>query len=76
VVRAHWGIENQVHWVLDVVFHDDASRIRSGNAPQSMAVIRHMALNLLRQEPSKGSLKARRFRAALDDAYLARVLGL
>ena len=75
LVRTHWGIENQVHWVLDVVFHEDASRIRNGHAPQNMAVIRHMALNLLRQEPSKGSLKAKRFRAALDDAYLARVLG-
>jgi predicted transposase YbfD/YdcC len=76
LVRAHWGIENQVHWVLDVVFHEDASRIRSGNAPQNMAVVQHMALNLLCQEPSKGSLKAKCFRAALDDAYLARVLGL
>ena len=75
LVRTHWGIENQVHWVLDVVFHEDASRIRNGHAPQNMAVIRHMALNLLRQEPSKGSLKSKRFRAALDDAYLARVLG-
>ena len=75
LVRTHWGIENQVHWVLDVVFHEDASRIRNGHAPQNMAVIRHMALNLLRQEPSKGSLKSKRFRAALDGAYLARVLG-
>ena len=75
LVRTHWGIENQVHWVLDVVFHEDASRIRKGYAPQNMAVVRHMALNLLRQEPSKGSLKAKRFRAALDGAYLARVLG-
>jgi predicted transposase YbfD/YdcC len=76
LVRAHWGIENQVHWVLDVVFHEDASRIRNGNEPQNMAVVRHMALNLLRQEPSKGSLKAKRFRAAPDAAYLARGLGL
>lgn len=76
LVRSHWGIENQVHWVLDVVFHEDASRIRSGNAPQNMAVVRHMALNLLRQEPSKRSLNMKRFRAALDDGYLAQVLGL
>ena len=48
LVRTHWGIENQVHWVLDVVFHEDASRIRNGHAPQNMAVVRHMALNLLR----------------------------
>ncbi len=76
VVRGHWGIENRVHWVLDVTFHEDASRIRNGDAPQNMGVLRHIALNLLRQEPSKGSLKTKRFRAALNDDYLARVLGL
>ncbi len=75
-VREHWGIENRVHSVLDVIFHQDASRIRSGDAPQNMAVVRHMALNLLRQDPSQGSLKTKRFRAALNDDYLARVLGL
>jgi predicted transposase YbfD/YdcC len=76
LVRGHWGIENRLHWVLDVTFHEDASRIRSGDAPQNMAVVRHIALNLLRKEPSKGSLKTKRFRAALNDAYLAQVLGL
>ncbi len=76
LVRSHWGIENQVHWVLDVTFHEDASRIRSGHAPQNMAVLRHIALNLLRRESSKGSLKTKRFRAALNDDYLAQVLGL
>lgn len=76
LVREHWGIENRVHWVLDVTFHEDASRIRSGDAPQNMGVLRHIALNLLRQEPSKGSLQTKRFRAALNDDYRARVLGL
>lgn len=76
LVRGHWGIENRVHWVLDVIFHEDASRIRTGNAPQNMGVVRHIALNLLRQEPSTGSVKAKRFRAALKDAYLERVLGI
>ena len=76
MVRSHWGIENQVHWVLDVVFHEDQSRIRTGDAPQNMAVVRHIALNLLRQETSKGSLKTKRFRAALNESYLAKVLGL
>jgi predicted transposase YbfD/YdcC len=76
LVRGHWGIENQVHWVLDVTFHEDASRIRNGDAPQNMGVLRHIALNLLRQEPSKGSLKTKSFRAALNDAYLSKVLGL
>jgi predicted transposase YbfD/YdcC len=75
-VRGHWGIENCVHWVLDVTFHEDASRIRTGDAPQNMAVLRHLALNLLRRESSAGSLKTKRFRAALNDDYLARVLGL
>ena len=76
LVRGHWGIENRLHWVLDVTFQEDASRIRSGDAPQNMGVVRHIALNLLRQEASKGSLKTKRFRAALDDDYLAKVLGL
>jgi predicted transposase YbfD/YdcC len=76
LVRAHWGIENQLHWVLDVTFGEDACRIRSGDAPQNMGVVRHVALNLLRQEPSKSSMKTKRFRAALNDAYLAQVIGL
>ncbi|MEI6179716.1 MAG: ISAs1 family transposase, partial [Chloroflexales bacterium] len=76
LVRGHWGIENRLHWVLDVPFHEDACRIRSGDAPQNMAVIRHSALNLLRKESRKGSIKTKRFRAALSETYLARVLGL
>lgn len=75
-MRGHWGIENRVHWVLDVIFHEDASCIRTGNAPQNMGVVRHIALNLLRQEPSKGSVKTKRFRAALNDDYLKQVLGI
>src|SRR3712207_3681962 len=73
-VRGHWGIENSVHWVLDVTFHEDHSRVRAGNAAQNFAVLRHIALNLLRQELSKGSIKTKRFRAALDDQYLRKVL--
>jgi predicted transposase YbfD/YdcC len=76
LVRGHWGIENRLHWVLDVTFHEDTSRIRTGDAPQNMGVLRHIALNLLRQETSKGSLKTKRFRAALNDNYLSKVLGL
>ena len=75
-VRAHWGIENRVHWVLDVTFQEDASRIRTDHAPQNMAVLRHITLNLLRQEPSRGSLKTKRFRCALSEEYLAQVLGI
>ena len=76
MVRAHWGIENRVHWVLDVTFNEDASRIRTDHAPQNMAVLRHITLNLLRQEPSRGSLKTKRFRCALSEDYLAQVLGI
>ena len=75
-VRAHWGIENRVHWVLDVAFQEDARRIRTDHAPQNMAVLRHITLNLLRQEPSRGSLKTKRFRCALSEEYLAQVLGI
>jgi len=59
---------------LDVTFDEDHSRVRMGNAPQNFAVLRHMALNLLRHEPSKGSIKTKRFRAALDEHYLRKVL--
>lgn len=76
LVRQHWGIENSVHWVLDVTFNEDRSRIRTDHAPQNMAVLRHITLNLLRQEASHGSLKSKRFRAALSEDYLATVLGL
>ncbi len=73
-VQGHWGIENCVHWVLDVTFDEDRSRVRAGNGPQNFAILRHMALNLLRQEPSKGSIHTKRFRAALNDHYLLKVL--
>ena len=78
-VRSHWGIENQVHWVLDVTFHEDASRMRAGHAAENVAVLRHIALNLLRQTPAttpRGprSLKAKRLKAAWDTGYLLRIL--
>ena len=74
-VRSHWGIENRVHWVLDVSFGEDACRVRTDHGPRNLAVLRHLALNLLRLERSrKGSIATRRFAAALDETYLARVL--
>jgi predicted transposase YbfD/YdcC len=73
--RSHWGIENQLHWCLDVTFKEDDSRIRLGHAPENMALIRHIALNLLSKETStKVEKKARRLKAGWDNSYLAQVL--
>lgn len=69
-VRAHWGIENRLHWVLDVAFNEDANRTRKGNGPECSAILRHIVLNLLRQDPIPfGSIKTRRMRAALSPNY-------
>lgn len=73
-VRAHWGIENRLHWVLDVVFHDDLARLRSGNGPENMAVVKHMAINVLRAGNDRHSLKVRRKGAALNPDYLEGLL--
>jgi len=74
-VRGHWGIENKVHWVLDIAFREDESRVRKGNGAQNFAVLRHMALNLLKQEKSaKCGIKNKRLKAAWDNDYLLRVL--
>jgi len=67
--RTHWSIENSLHWVLDVSFHEDASRIRRDNAPENMALLRHFAINLVkRDKSSKSSIAARRKKAAWDQA--------
>jgi len=74
-VRQHWGVENALHWVLDVSFREDDCRIRQGHGAQNMAVLRHMALNLLRRESGhKRGIKARRKRAGWDRDYLFQVL--
>ena len=73
-VRCHWHIENRLHWVLDVVFHEDLNRLRSGAGPQNMATVRHIALNLLRAAKDKHSLKVRRKSAAWDTAYLQTII--
>lgn len=73
--RAHWGIENRLHWVLDMAFREDDSRVRQGNADQNLAILRHMALNLLKQEKSaKGGIKAKRLQAGWNEDYLVKVL--
>lgn len=76
-IRAHWGIENGLHWVLDVAFREDDQRARVGNSPQNFAVLRHIALNLLTHETSlKLGAKAKRLRAAWSEVYLLKVLSI
>ncbi|MFH7028219.1 MAG: ISAs1 family transposase [Heteroscytonema crispum UTEX LB 1556] len=76
-VRSHWGIENSLHWVLDVGFSEDDCRIRKDNAPQNFAVLRHIAVNLLGKEKSKKfGIKNKQFLAAMDNNYLSKVLEL
>jgi predicted transposase YbfD/YdcC len=75
VKRSHWGIENRLHWVLDIAFNEDHSRVRKDNAPQNFAVLRHMALNLLKQEKTaKGGIKAKRLQCGWNADYLLKVL--
>jgi predicted transposase YbfD/YdcC len=75
-VRGHWGIENSLHWVLDVVFNEDQSRLRKGHGAKNMAVVRHFAINLIRQAKDKRSLKNRRKVAGWNTNYLATLLGI
>ena len=73
-IRAHWSIENGLHWVMDVVFRDDECRIRKDNAPANFATVKHMASNLLRRAPGKDSLRVKRKMAAWDDDFLASLV--
>jgi predicted transposase YbfD/YdcC len=74
-IRSHWGIENALHWSLDVAFREDDARIRKDYSPQNFAVLRHIALNLLKQETtSKRSVKGKRLQAAWNNDYLLKVL--
>lgn len=73
-VRSHWGIENRVHWVLDVTFKEDLSRLRIGHGAHNMAVVRHFALNLVRQADDKRAIKRRRKVASWNPDYLFKML--
>jgi len=75
-VRSHWGIENRMHWVLDVGFGEDASRIRKRSGPENVSVLRRIAMNLIRKSERPGSLRQKRKRAGWDDAYREEVLGI
>jgi predicted transposase YbfD/YdcC len=74
--RSHWAIENGLHWVLDVIFKEDQSRLRRGHGAQNMALVRHLALNLIRAMPGKQSIKGKRKLATWDDTYLLTALGI
>lgn len=73
-IREHWGIENSLHWVLDVAFGEDKSRKRSGHAAQNFSIINRIALNLLKNEPKKRSVKGKRLDAGWDNNYLIKIL--
>ena len=73
-VRCHWHIENRLHWVLDVIFREDLSRLRTGHGPHNMGTLRHMAMNLLRSAKPGKSLKVRRKVAGWDQEYLHAIL--
>ena len=75
-VRGHWGIENKLHWMMDVVFGEDQSRARSGYAAHNLATLRRLALNLLKREKKKRSVRGKQLDAGWDNSYLLKVIGV
>ena len=77
ICRDHWYIENSLHWILDVAFDQDHNRVHKDHAPANLAVLQHIALNLVKQEKSTpASVKTKRLRAGWDNAYLWKVLSV
>jgi len=74
IVQSHWGIENQLHWVLDVVMDEGQAGNRKDHGPHNLALLRKLALNLAKLEPSKGSMRGKLKRAGWDNAFLAQIL--
>ena len=74
IVRGHWAIENQLHWVLDVVFNEDGNRARKDHAPENLAILRRLALNVIRSHPAPTSMRQKIKRAGWDDSFLLDVL--
>jgi predicted transposase YbfD/YdcC len=75
VIGSHWSIENSLHWVLDVTFNEDASRIRQSLVAHNLGLLRHWSISLLKQEPSKLGLKLKRYKAGMDNDFLLHILG-
>jgi len=73
-IRAHWTIENNCHWVLDVTFNEDRSRIRMGHGPENTGLLRRLCSGVLKRDSSKGSLVQKRYRAAMDDTFMMSLL--
>ena len=75
LIRQHWGIENKLHWVLDVNFKEDMSRVRKNNAPQNFSIVRRIALNIIKLDDTpKLSQRVKRRKAAWNDGFLERLL--
>ena len=75
-IRSHWGIENSLHWVLDVTFKEDQNRIRMGHGPENMTLLRRLCVNLIKRDKAKGSINMKRYRAAMNNDYALTLLGV
>ena len=74
MIRSHWGVENRLHWTLDVCFREDHSQVRTGHADENFSILRKLALNLLKKHPSKASMKRKRMKAGWNNQFLSEIL--